>query len=100
MQNIVENFIKTYNLQTDATTRYIDLMSELGELGKEIIKATEYGKKNLQLSDPMINEIGDCLFSLLALCCELNVNAEKALLKSLSKYELRLTDKGHIDSGR
>ena len=39
MQEIVENFIKKYNLSCGEKIRYIDLVSEIGELGKEISKA-------------------------------------------------------------
>ena len=99
MQSNVDDFIKRYQLQSDAKTRYIDLTSEIGELGKEIIKATDYGKKNLEINDAIADEVGDCLFSMLALCNALNIDAEKALLNSLSKYEQRFANNGRIDSG-
>ena len=99
VQNLVAGFINKYSLQTSAEIRYIDLISEIGELGKEIIKSTNYGKNDFNKTPALTNEIGDCLFSLLALFHELNINADEALQKSISKYELRFTQKGDISSG-
>ena len=98
MQNLVRDFITKYNLQTDKTVRYIDLTSEIGELGKEILKSTDYGKKDFILNDKAIEEIGDCIFSLLALTEIMGIDGEDALLKVLCKYESRFSQKGNISS--
>ena len=98
MQKSVEKFIDEFSLRTNAEIRYIDLVSEVGELGKELIKATNYGKNDFKITEQTAGEIGDCLFSLLALCCELDINAETALESALQKYRRRFEQKGHIDS--
>ncbi|MCL2829062.1 MAG: MazG-like family protein [Oscillospiraceae bacterium] len=99
MQQSVKSFIKTYQLQTDAQTRYIDLVSEVGELGKEIVKSTEYGKKPYAPTSSATDELGDCLFSLFALCYEMDVDAQAALEQALAKYEQRFAQKGYVGSG-
>lgn len=48
----------------------------------------------------MVEEMGDCLFSLLSLCCALDIDAETALNIALSKYQLRFEQKGAIGSDR
>jgi len=78
--------------------RYIDLVSEVGELGKEIIQGSSYGKNDFEVTDKPQDEIGDCLFSLLALCCSLNINAEETVKNSLNKYERRFNERGSIGS--
>ena len=98
MQKTVADFISKYQLHSDEITRYIDLTSEVGELGKEIIKSTNYGKKDFAKSNHIADEIGDCIFSLLALCSALGIDAEEALSASLLKYETRFTQKGDIGS--
>ena len=98
MQKAVANFIAEYNLNTDAQTRYIDLVSEIGELGKEILTSTDYGKNGFTPNPKMLDEIGDCLFSFFAMCHEMKIDAEGALNKSLSKYEQRFADKGDVGS--
>jgi len=86
-------------LQTNREIRYIDLVSEVGELGKEIIQGSNYGKNGFTITKKTQDEIGDCLFSLLALCCSLNINAEEAVKNSLLKHEKRFAEKGKISSG-
>ena len=98
MQKSAETFIDKYNLRTDISTRYLDLVSEIGELGKEIIKSTKYGKEDFTVNSQVVGEMGDCLFSLLALCSELNIDAQDALCKVLTKYERRFDEKGSIGS--
>jgi len=98
MQKLVNDFIQKYNLQTDEHTRYIDLVSEVGELGKELIKSTDYGKKAYAQTDDANGELGDCLFSLLALCCSMGIDAEEALEMALGKYERRFAENGNVGS--
>ena len=100
MQNIVKEFLDNHNLYCGETIRYIDLSSEIGELGKEIIKSTNYGKQQYSENESTFEEMGDCLFSILALCAELEIDAEKALRYALEKYQKRLGLNGTISSGR
>lgn len=100
MQKSVKEFVEKHDLSCGAQGRYIDLVSEVGELGKEILKSTDYGKEPYRPSEAAADEMGDCLFSLLALCCELGVDAEKALEYALKKYGKRFDKSGTIGSGR
>lgn len=99
MQTKVDEFISKHNLSCGEKIRYMDLVSEIGELGKEIIKGCEYGQKHYINTPNSANELGDCLFSLIALCCEMGVDAENALNLALAKYEKRFATKGDISSG-
>ena len=98
LQKLVNDFMLKYHLQTNEQIRYIDLVSEVGELGKEIIKCTDYGKKDYAHNSKLEEELGDCLFSILALSCEMNVDAQAALQQAMSKYETRFAHKGTIGS--
>ena len=69
-------------------------------MGKELLKSSAYGSRPLQTTRAITEEAGDCLFSLLALMNELQINAEEALQSVLGKYEQRFYAKGSIDSGR
>ncbi|MCL2619904.1 MAG: hypothetical protein FWD97_03080 [Defluviitaleaceae bacterium] len=89
MQELVKEFIEKQGWRTDAQSRYLDLVSEVGELGKEILLSTDYGKTDFSLTPSTTDEMGDCLFSLLALCTEMGINSEEALKQSISKYEAR-----------
>ena len=96
----VYTFIDDHTLRCGAETRFIDLVSEIGEVGKELLKGTDYNSKELHLSDAMKSEIGDCLFSLFALCQELQIDPEEALANSLAKYKKRFEQHGSIGSGK
>lgn len=100
MQKAVKAFLEENNLSSSEQIRYIDLVSEVGELGKEILKSTEYGTLPYSPRGSSFEEMGDCLFSLLALCCALDINADSALESALEKYRKRFVATGSIGSGR
>lgn len=98
MQEKVREFIEEYALSCNEKIRYIDLVSEIGELGKEILRQTDYGEKHYQVNERSVEEMGDCLFSILALCCEMNINADDALNYAMNKYKKRYISTGTISS--
>ena len=98
MQKAVETFILRHELCCGVRNRFIDLTSEIGELGKELLKGSCYGKQAYEHSDNVLSEMGDCLFSLLALCSEMGFSAEEALQNALQKYENRFDETGEISS--
>lgn len=94
----VKLFMERYHVRCDTVTRYVDLVSEIGELGKELLKGSDYGKTPLQFSLAAKDEMGDCIFSLLALCVEMDIDPSEALDYALSKYEARFSESGMIGS--
>lgn len=99
MQEKVNELIKKYNLESSIEIRYIDLVSEVGELGKEILKGNDYGNKEFVATDNLESEIGDTLFSLICVANGLNIDLNLALENVLEKYEDRFSTKGNIGSG-
>lgn len=100
LQAKVQNFVQQTQLHADAITRFLDLTSELGELAKEILKSTHYGKAEFVPNSSWEIEMGDAFFALICLANATNVNLETALNKALEKYENRLDEKGELSSGR
>ncbi|WP_254273839.1 MazG-like family protein [Haloarcula marina] len=88
-QDRVETFLTDHDLTTPPAYRLLDLASELGEVAKELNESTEYGS-DPAAADVATDELGDTLFALLALCAELDVDADDALETALEKYESRL----------
>ena len=43
LQERILEFCKTHDLSTPAEFRLLDLLSELGEVSKEMLKETDYG---------------------------------------------------------
>ena len=100
IQEKVDELIKKYNLESSIEIRFIDLISELGELGKEILKGNDYGKKDFCNTENIESEIGDTFFSLICVANSLNIDLQNALDNVLNKYENRFSDNGNIGSGR
>ena len=100
IQNKVDNIVKKYDLTSSAEIRFIDLTSELGELGKEILKGSDYGKKDFINTQNLESEFGDVLFSLICVANELNIDLRQALTGVINKYEKRFSNNGNIGSGR
>lgn len=92
LQREVEEFCKKNKWYASTEYCVLDLMSEVGELAKELILASNYGLKEPQFSANTELELGDCLFSLILVANALNIELEKALEKALAKYEKRLKE--------
>lgn len=91
-QNKIKEFCKKYNLEMNPEERILDINSELGEISKEILKSTNYGRdtKNKIDKEAILLEIGDLLYASIALANSLDIDVEEALDKTLKKYENRL----------
>lgn len=100
IQEKVYELIEKYNLESSVEIRFIDLISELGELGKEILKGNDYGKKDFCITENLESEIGDTFFSLICIANGLNIDLQNALDNVLNKYENRFSNNGNIGSGR
>ena len=74
IQEKINGLIKKYNLESSTEIRFIDLVSEIGELGKEILKGNDYGKKDFCNTENIESEVGDVLFSLVCVANDLNVD--------------------------
>jgi len=97
LQKKVQEFCNTHNLNTTPESRLIDVVSELGEVAKEILVASNYGKNPLEKNEKIEMEIGDVVFSVIALSNALGIDTEEALEKVIIKYTER-AKKGSIGS--
>ncbi|MDO4493624.1 MAG: MazG-like family protein [Clostridia bacterium] len=79
--------------------RLLDIQSELGELAKEVLKATRYGAVPFRPTDAFREEYGDVLYALLTLAEETDTDPAAALASVLGKYRARFARKGGIGSG-
>ena len=98
LQKKVSSFVETNELDDSVEIRLLDLVSEIGELSKEFIKGTDYGKKSFHPTKEWEYELGDVLYSLICVANNTNIDMEKALQKALDKYKKRLALKGDLGS--
>ena len=99
LQDMVRKFMGAKLQPTPAHAWLLDLESEVGELAKEWLKDSDYGRGELKLGDGWSEEMGDVLFALLALAEETEVDLEASLRLVLKKYAQRIEDHGHSGSG-
>jgi len=97
-QDQVAAFVEAHGLHAPPAFRLLDLVSEVGELAKAAAESTGYGDRPGAIDVPA-DEVGDALFSLLALAEGLDVDAGEALEAALAKYERRLAERGEPSSG-
>jgi len=91
-------YAEHFNIDTSIENRVIDLVSEVGELSKEVLKSTNYGKSDFAITDAFKEELGDVYFSLLLLAEKTNVDLEELLESVLLKYRNRLVKRNNIGS--
>lgn len=99
-QQIVAEFVARHGLETDVAHRLLDAVSELGEVAKEALKGSDYGKRKFAATDAWRGELGDVLFPLLCVANSTGVDLDAALREALEKYERRLAAKGDAGSAK
>lgn len=103
MQNKVKDFNNARGAHLEpmpVSARVLDIQSEMGELAKEYLKGSEYGLENFVVTDDFKLELGDVLYSLLSLACEVEVDAEECVDKVIAKYKARIEKNKSMGSGR
>jgi NTP pyrophosphatase (non-canonical NTP hydrolase) len=98
IQTKIENFCIENNLTGKAEVRLLDLVSEIGEVSKEILKSSDYGKREYEVNESLELEVGDLFFSLVTLANSLQIDLEEALEKVLMKYRSRIEKGNSPDS--
>lgn len=93
-------FIAANGLEAPVPARLLDLTSEVGELAKEALKGSGYGRDAFSPPEGWTDELGDVFFSSICLANSTGVNMESALRSALVKYLQRLSDRGQAGSGR
>jgi NTP pyrophosphatase (non-canonical NTP hydrolase) len=89
-QERATEFAQKHNLLHPPGVFALDLASEVGEVAKEILLATDYGRRPFQPQPNLAGELGDVLYSLCLLASSAGVDLETAFKSVLAKYEQRL----------
>ncbi len=90
LQNKIREFSKEHSLDSAPEYKILDTVSELGEVAKEMLKMTNYGKGKAEFREEMKSEVGDLLYSVITIANSLGVDLEKAVDEVIAKYERRL----------
>jgi NTP pyrophosphatase (non-canonical NTP hydrolase) len=99
MQQQIADFVQKHKLNTTVEARVLDLVSEVGEVAKEVLKGNDYGKTDFSPTAEWSSELADAFFSLICIANSTGVDLDSALSSVLQKYEKRLAEKGDAGSG-
>lgn len=94
LQKKVKSFTEEHGIKAGVEFRVLDLISEAGELSKEFLKATEYGKAEFVPTKDWETELGDLLFCVLCLLNRSELDMDTLFKQTLEKYEKRIKEKG------
>jgi NTP pyrophosphatase (non-canonical NTP hydrolase) len=90
LQRKVKEFCQENSMVSPAEINVLDLVTEVGEVAKEVIKMSNYGRSTWEYREEVKSELGDVLFSLMVLANTLNVDLDDELQRVLEKYYKRL----------
>jgi NTP pyrophosphatase (non-canonical NTP hydrolase) len=96
----LKEFVAKHHLEAQPAYSLLDIMSELGEVAKELLKATDYGRRTGTADAArMREEIGDLMFAVAYLSTLYEVDPEAAMWDSVRKFEGRLEhNRGNMES--
>ena len=90
LQEKVKKFIEDNNLEMKPEFYTLDIVSEMGEVAKEILKAYDYGRGEHGFRDEISSELGDLLYSLITLANHYNIDLEEEVLGAIKRYQKRI----------
>ncbi len=87
LQRTAAGFAEEAGIEALVHARLLDLVSEVGELSKEVRKVTDYGRAPFNPPESWAIEMGDVLFALMCRAKSTSADLETAL----DKYRERMT---------
>jgi len=87
-------FVARHDLHTAPEWSLLDVLAELGELSRALLKETHFGRDAAPLPPAIAHEkIGDVMFALAYLSTLYDVDPEAALWDSVRRFEEKLENK-------
>jgi len=98
LEQKVQEFVKKNGLEHKPEVIILDLVSEVGELAKEMLKASDYGKSKPECRESLKDELGDVLYVLIKFANYYKIDLSEALEDVLKKYDSRSVKTGQPGS--
>ena len=89
LQKRIKKYCKENNRESPPEHRLLDIMSELGEVSKEVLEMSNYGRESFEYNENIKLELGDLFYSLITFANSLDLDLEECLNLSLEKYNER-----------
>ncbi len=87
--NTLNELLIKADAKMDPQSRMMDVASEVGELSKEVLKSTKYGRNEFTMTPEFEEEYGDVLYSLLSMGLENGIDIEANMKKMIKKMNSR-----------
>jgi NTP pyrophosphatase (non-canonical NTP hydrolase) len=89
-------FAEEHQLVHNPEVHTLDLISELGEVAKEWLRVTNYGRSSTtpHTTAEIHAELGDTLYSLCLLAYSCGIDLDTAFAETLHKYQTRIQQTG------
>jgi NTP pyrophosphatase (non-canonical NTP hydrolase) len=100
LQDRAERFVQDHHLEAATVIRILDLVSEVGEVAKEALESSDYGRGTYEPTPSLREELGDAFFSLVCVANTAGVDLEACFTQALEKYDARLKERGVAGSER
>ena len=97
-QKTTKEMMQKYGSSSDIMARYADVVSELGEFGKELLLGNNYGTAPFKQTDNLALEMGDVIAALALLANVLDLNLDECFEAAMEKYRKRFEERGWIGS--
>jgi NTP pyrophosphatase (non-canonical NTP hydrolase) len=97
-QKIAGEMSDKCGFERDPMIRYADVMSELGELGKELLLGNNYGTKPMEPAENLAKELGDVVFALALLANSVGLDLDECFDVTMEKYNRRYENTGQTGS--
>lgn len=104
-QELATRFAQKHNLIHTPGVYVLDLVSEVGEVAKELLLQSNYGAEAMTFEaadaatrQRLAGELGDVVYSLCLLASAAGIDLNAAFHTTLQKYEERWLQKGHMNS--
>lgn len=98
LQQRVDKFLQQHRLEAAPEVRVLDLVSEVGEVAKEVLRSSAYGRSPFRPGEGWGEELGDALFALVCVANATGVDLEAGFEDAMAKYEARLEGRGDAGS--
>lgn len=98
LQARTEAFVREHRLNEDIPSRVLDLASEVGEVAKEVLKGTDYGKRPFTVTPNFAEELGDAFFEILCIANAAGIDLMNAIELTRIKMQRRIERNGHPGS--
>ena len=96
-QREVAAFVDRHDIETSLEFRLLTMVEEIGEMAEDAVETTGYGERPEEIGITE-EELGDTMFTLLQIANAADIDAGKALERTLEKYDERIDETGNPSS--